>query len=76
MRYLSAERMTKDDAGRHFTNQVGEIVYDAKTIYGPWATMTQETYDQIGTGQLGIGFGQKYKRDENGHLNCVEGGVK
>lgn len=72
-RYLSAEKMSKDDFGIPFTNQKGEVVYDAKTKMGPWATMTEQSFGLYGFGSLGLGFGQKYVRDENGHLNKVEG---
>lgn len=76
-RYLSAERMTKDDFGRPFTFIPGELIYDAKTIQGPWATMTHESWKLYGLGRLGIGFGQKYERSEDGaQLLLVEGGVK
>jgi hypothetical protein len=72
-RYLSAERQDHDDFGAAFTKSIGEIVYDAKTIHGPWAMMTQASYDSNGMGTLGTGYGQKYMRDEHGHLNKVEG---
>ncbi|MCJ1903190.1 hypothetical protein MR829_22945 [Paracoccus versutus] len=73
-RYLSAEAMSKDDFDVPFTKQTGEVIYDAKTKFGPWATMTEASYRTHGVGVLGIGFGQKYVRDEQGHLNLVEGG--
>lgn len=73
-RYVSAEVMSQDDFEVQFTNKVGEVVYDGKTKYGPWATMTQQSYEAHGIGALGIGYGQKYVRDENGHLNLAEGG--
>ena len=73
-RYLSAEAMSKDDFDIPFTKQTGEVIYDAKTKFGPWATMTEASYRTYGVGVLGIGFGQKYIRDEQGHLNLVEGG--
>jgi hypothetical protein len=72
-RYVSAEKMSKDDFDRPFTNEVGERIYDAATKYGPWATMTHESWMQHGTGQLGLGKGQKYVRQENGELHKVEG---
>lgn len=72
-RYLSAESASKDDFNIPFTKEKGEVVYDAKTALGPWAMMTQDSFDRYGLGRLGLGFGQKYVRDENGHLNKVEG---
>lgn len=67
-RYLSAEKLTEDDFGQPFTHKVGEVVYDAKTKTGPWATMNQASFDVFGVGKLGMGFGQKYVRNERGHL--------
>ena len=63
VRYLSAEGMSKDDFDVPFTKLPGEVIYDAKTVYGggQWATMTQASYDlhaaKIG---LGMGKGQNY----------------
>lgn len=77
-RYLSAEKRHSDDFGDSFTQAVGEVVYDAATRgsngrHGPWATMTQRSYDMNGVGKLGTGFGQKYVRNEHGELHKVEG---
>jgi len=72
-RYISAEKMSKDDFGVEFTNQVGEIIYDAKTKMGPWATMTEMSFQIYGLGKLGQGYGQKYRRNEAGELHKVEG---
>lgn len=72
-RYLSAEKMAKDDFGVPFTKEVGEVVYDAKTKMGPWATMTEKSYHQHGFGRLGLGWGQKYQRNSSGELHKVEG---
>lgn len=72
-RYLSAEKMSKDDFGVEFTNKEGEIVYDAKTLMGPWATMSETSFKKYGNGRLGIGFGQKYRRNDAGELHKVEG---
>lgn len=72
-RYLSAERMTEDDFGQQFTNKEGEIIYDAQTRRGPWATMTETSFKQHARGLLGLGKGQKYRRNAEGQLIKVEG---
>ena len=72
-RYLSAETMTKDDFGVEFTNLEGEIIYDAATVQGPSATMTQASFKAHARGQLGTGKGQKYQRNAAGELHKVEG---
>ena len=72
-RYLSAEKMSKDDFGVAFTKELGEVVYDAKTKMGPWATMTEKSFHDHGFGRLGLGFGQKYVRNKDGELHKVEG---
>lgn len=73
VRYASAEKLKADDFGVPFTFQEGEVVYDAKTIHGPWATMTQTSFEMYGRGKLGLGLGQKYVRQANGELHKVEG---
>lgn len=67
-RYVSAEVMTHDDFGVPFTMEEGEIVYDARTKKGSWATMTEESWKKHGMGQLGLGMGQKYQRQADGTL--------
>jgi len=77
-RYLSAEKLHNDDFGDPFTKKEGEVVYDATTRghngrSGPWATMTQKSYDIHGAQRLGTGFGQKYVRNAAGEFHKVEG---
>lgn len=57
-RFTGAEKLHADDFQIPFTHKEGEIIYDAATKYGPWATMTQESFDRIGRGKLGLGCGQ------------------
>jgi len=77
-RYVSAENLSNDDFEVPFIHEIGEVVYDAKTIYGSWATMTQKSFEtyahQSVRGNLGTGRGQKYVRDDKGHLVLTEGG--
>ena len=69
-RFLSAETLHQDDFGDPFSHEVGEVVWDAKTQTGPWATMTEKSFNrQNGAAQ---GWGQKYVRQANGELHKVE----
>lgn len=73
-RYLSAETMNADDFGVPFSHVVGEVVWDAKTQMGPWATMTQKSFDthahrSVRENGPTLGLGQKYVRHSNGELH-------
>lgn len=73
-RYLSAEKIKTDDFGVAFSMLPGEFVYDAKTVSGPWACMTRESYEKHAhTRMLGIGLGQMYCRDQKGRLLLIGG---
>ena len=56
-----------------FGNQITNILIDGKTKQGPWATMSQESYDKFGVGQFGVGYGQKYEKQEDGRFKKVAG---
>jgi len=75
-RYLSAESLKADDFGHLFTFQRGELVYDAKTVHGPWATMTHDSWLANSTRELGTGRGQCYRRADDGKLYLIEGGIE
>lgn len=73
-RYISAENLDKDDFGAPFSLKEGEFVYDARLRAGSqWAMMSQKSWEKYGCGQLGLGLGQKYRRDAEGRLMKVEG---
>lgn len=72
-RYISAEKEKFDDFGIPFTGAAGEVVYDAVTKQGPWAMMSETSWKMYGRNLLGVGYGQKYVRNERGELHCVEG---
>ena len=42
-----------------------DVLYDARTIYGPWAVMCQEHFEMFSLGKLGIGYGQKYTKQKD-----------
>ena len=74
IRYVSAEAATQDDFGVPFTGLVGEVIYDGRlAMQSQWAMMTQESWDLHSAGFLGTGQGQKYVRNEEGHLVKVAG---
>jgi hypothetical protein len=60
-----------DDFGRIY----GTVMYDAKTRFGHWANMSEESWQIEGgtCGQLGTGLGQKYELQEDGRWLKVEG---
>jgi hypothetical protein len=63
-----------DDFGAPYGTSPGAVMYDGKTEYGPWANMTQESWDAHGPGRTGLGLGQKYVLQEDGRWLQVEGG--
>jgi hypothetical protein len=67
-RYLSAESRLTDDFGDKFYLNEGELVYDAKTVNGPWACMTHSSFLLYGEGLLGTGRGQRYCRTADNKL--------
>lgn len=60
---------SKDDFGDTITDEF----IDGKTKFGPWATMSPKSFKTNGTGKLGNGLGQKYKKQEDGKWLKVEG---
>jgi len=72
-RYISAEKLDRDDFGDKFTKEQGELVYDAVTRLGFWATMTHKSFGLHGRGVIGTGRGQKYQRNVDGQLHKVQG---
>lgn len=59
----------KDDFGLAITDEF----IDGKTKMGPWATMTPESFKKYGFGKLGMGLGQRYKKQADGKWLKVEG---
>lgn len=73
-----------DDTPKYWLSPVGEfddfgkpienVIYDAATIYGPWALMNPNSWEKHRrTKTLGMGFGQKYERQVDGRWLKVEG---
>lgn len=60
---------THDDFGR----PIHDEFVDGKTKLGPWAMMSPESFAVYGTGRLGTGRGQRYKKQPDGKWLKVEG---
>lgn len=50
----------------------GEFI-DGRSNRGPWGYFTPENWRLNGAGSLGIGFGQRYVRQDDGRYLKVEG---
>lgn len=51
-----------DDFGDAYSN----VMIDGKTKRGPWANMTETSWQRHGIGKLGLGFGQRYEKQSDG----------
>jgi len=67
-KYWIGDMPELDDFGIKIKN----VVIDGRTKLGPWAMMTPETFKNFGVG-LGLGFGQKYKKQKDGKWLKIEG---
>lgn len=56
-----------------FEKPLENDMIDGKTKFGPWAIMTPESWELYGCGKLGLGFGQRYKKQSDGKWLKVEG---
>ena len=58
-----------------FNSRIGDTIIDGKSKYGPWGLMTPASWASYsGTGgRLGLGLGQKYKKQSNGKWLKIEG---
>ena len=68
-KYWVSQVGTTDDFDRPY----GTTMYDAKTVFGPWACMSEESYRKSGIGRLGTGLGQKYEKQTDGKWLKVDG---
>jgi hypothetical protein len=58
-----------DDFGRPYRG----VMIDGATKQGPWANMSEASWLVNGLGRLGVGYGQKYKKQADGRWLKVEG---
>jgi hypothetical protein len=52
---------------------IGAEFYDGKTVLGPWANMCERCWHVHSFGLLGLGKGQKYRRNAAGEYEKVAG---
>ena len=65
---------SEDDFGQPIHHTTGEVLYDAKTVHGPWALMTESSWKRNrASSRLGVGMGQKYRLQADGRWLKVEG---
>lgn len=55
-----------------FGVKITDTIIDGATMMGPWALMTPKTFARYGRG-LGLGRGQKYRKQEDGKWLKIEG---
>jgi hypothetical protein len=67
--YWLSEVNENDDFG----DVIIDEIIDGKTKYGLWALMTPKSFKEHGVGRLGIGYGQKYKRQPDEKWLKIEG---
>lgn len=56
-----------------FDSPIKDTIIDGRTIHGPWAIMTPESWEKHGCGTLGTGCGQKYQKQADGKWLKVQG---
>lgn len=62
-----------DDFGLPYDLEEGGIMYDAKTVHGPWANMTEASFRKNGVGRLGPDLGQQYQMQADGRWLKISG---
>jgi hypothetical protein len=67
--YWTGTVPSKDDFGKPMEDEF----IDGKTKMGPWAFMTPSSWRRYGIVGLGIGRGQRYKKQPDGQWLKVEG---
>jgi hypothetical protein len=68
-KYWMGDLPEKDDFGIKYE----KVMYDGKTRQGPWANMSQRSWDVHGCGKLGTGYVQKYAKQDDGRWLKVAG---
>ncbi len=68
-RYWMGDVGADDD----FNEPIDDTFYDGATIMGPWGIMTPRSWRRVGCGRVGLGFAQKYEKQDDGRWLKVEG---
>lgn len=68
-RYWMGTVPAQDDFGATITDEF----IDGKSWMGPWGFFTPGSWALDGCGKLGTGYGQRYKKQEDGRWLKVEG---
>lgn len=68
MTYWTGTLPQNDDFGKPY----GHVMYDAKTILGPWANMRESSFLKYGIG-TGPGLGQRYELQPDGRWLKTQG---
>lgn len=56
-----------------FGDKITDEFIDGKTTMGSWANMTPKSFKRMGWGKLGTGYGQRYKKQNDGKWLKIEG---
>lgn len=67
--------LSRVNATDDFGDPVTDVIIDGKTCFGPWGLMTPKSWARYSgtSGKLGLGMGQKYKKQSDGKWLKVEG---
>jgi hypothetical protein len=53
-------------------SELGSVMYDAKTVSGMWGCLCPSCWRRHTQKKLGVGFGQKYRRQSDNLFHKVE----
>lgn len=56
-----------------FRQPIRDVFIDGRSRMGPWGLFTPDSWRYYGTGRLGVGWGQRYVRQDDGRWLKVEG---
>lgn len=68
-KYYMGDVPAQDD----FRDKIIDVFVDGKTKMGPWANMSLNSWKKYGVGKLGTGYGQMYKKQQDGQWLKIDG---